>query len=36
MLKFIELMSVDHGKMLKQLSVFIEKAFQCRKEIILL
>ena len=36
MLKFIELMSIDHGNMLKQLSVFIEKAFQRRKEIILL
>ena len=36
MLKFIELMSIDHGNMLKQLSVFIEKAFQWRKEIILL
>lgn len=36
MLKFIELMSTDHGKTLKQVSVFIEKAFQCRKEIILL
>ena len=36
MLKFIELMSIDHGNMLKQLSVFIEKPFQRRKEIILL
>lgn len=36
MLKFIELISISHGKTLKQLSVFIEKAFQLRKEIILL
>ena len=36
MLKLIELMSIDQGNMLKQLSVFIEKAFQWRKEIILL
>ena len=32
MLKFIELLSTEHGKTLKNLSVFIEKGFQLRKE----
>ena len=35
MLKFIELMSTNHRKMLKYLSVLIEKAFQCRENILL-
>ena len=33
MLKFIELMSTDHGKLLKQLSVFIEKPFSVEKKL---
>ena len=35
MLKFIELMSTEHGKTLKNLSVFIEKGFRLRKELLL-
>ena len=36
MLKFIELLSTEHGKTLKNLSVFIEKGFKLRKESITL
>ena len=35
MLKFIELMSTEHCKTLKNLSVFIEKGFRLRKELLL-
>lgn len=34
--KFIELLNSDHCKTLRRLSVFIEKAFQIRKEVVLL
>ena len=34
MLKFIELMSTEHCKTLKNLSVFIEKGFGLRKELL--
>ena len=36
MIKFIELISSEHGKTLKQLSVFTHKAFHLRKETTLL
>ena len=36
MLKFIQLICSEHCKTLKNLSVFIEKAFQLRKEIMYL
>ena len=34
--KFIQLLSIEHCKSLKNLSVFVEKAFQLRKDTILL
>ena len=36
MSKFIELLTTQHAKTLKHLGMFVENAFQCRKDIILL